>query len=139
MSRASYKKVREIMTGSPRMIDGLATVDEAVRMMREHEVSSLVIDRRHEGDEYGLVVVQDIAHKVIGADRAPERTAVYEIMAKPLLSLDADMDIKYAVRLLARFGLSRAPVVEDGKLTGIVTLRDMVFRFLGASDDARGR
>ena len=138
MSQASYKKVREVMSGQPTTIDGLASVAEAVEMMREHGVSSLVIDRRHQGDEYGLIVVQDIASKVIGADRAPDRTSVYEIMAKPLLSLDADMDIKYAVRLLSRFGLSRAPVIEDGKLTGIVTLRDMVFRFLGVAEDAQG-
>ena len=45
-----FIRVREVMTPSPRVIDGLATVREAVKLMREHHVSSLVIDRRHDGD-----------------------------------------------------------------------------------------
>jgi CBS domain-containing protein len=51
-------------------------------------------------------------------------------MTKPVISLDARMDIKYAVRLLFRFGLSRALVLEQGELIGIVTLRELVFRYI---------
>lgn len=128
MSEASSgTRVRQVMVPSPKMIDGLATVEAAIELMRREKVGSLVIDHRHEGDEYGLVVVADIAKKVIGRNRSPARTNVYEIMSKPVLTLDADMDIKYAVRLLSRFGLSRALVTDGGALAGIVTLRDMVF------------
>ena len=133
MTDKSFTTVRQVMTAETRMVDGLATVSDAVALMRRHSVSSLVIDKRHEGDEYGILVVHDIAEKVIGEDRAPERTSVYEVMSKPVLTVDAEMDIKYAVRLLARFGLSRSLVTEAGKLVGIVTLRDMVFRYLGAA------
>ena len=125
----SFIRVREVMTPSPRVIDGLATVREAVELMREHHVSSLIIDRRHDGDEYGMVTVNDIAGKVIGQDRSPERMNVYEIMSKPLLTVDADMDIKYAIRILTRFHLSRALVLEKGAMLGIVTLRDMAIRY----------
>jgi CBS domain-containing protein len=125
--------VREVMTASPFVVDGLATVREAIELMQEHRVSSLVVDRRHEGDEYGVIVVHDIATDVIGANRSPDRTNVYEVMSKPVISLDADMDIKYAVRLLGRFGLSRALVLEHGDLIGIVTLRDLVLRYVSAT------
>lgn len=128
MTEHDYVKVRHAMTPSPRLIDGLATVREAMDLMREHGVSSLVIDRRHEGDEFGLVVVHDIASKVIANDRAPERVSVYEIMSKPALTVDVDMDVKYAIRILTRFQLTRALVTEQGKLAGIVTLRDMAIR-----------
>ena len=131
MTEKSFTPVRAVMTGAPHMVDGLATVSQAVALMLEHNVSSLVIDKRHEGDEYGILVVHDVAEKVIGQDRSPDRTSVYEIMSKPVLTVDAEMDIKYAVRLLARFGLSRSMVTEAGNLVGIVTLRDMVFRYLG--------
>ena len=131
MTEKSFTPVRAVMTGEPHMVDGLATVSQAVAIMLEHNVSSLVIDKRHEGDEYGILVVHDVAEKVIGQDRSPDRTSVYEIMSKPVLTVDAEMDIKYAVRLLARFGLSRSMVTEAGNLVGIVTLRDMVFRYLG--------
>jgi CBS domain-containing protein len=118
------------MTPDPHVVDGLATVSEAMEVMRRENVSSLVVDRRHEGDEYGLLVVHDIAEHIIGGNRSPERTNVYEIMTKPVISLDARMDIKYAVRLLFRFGLSRALVLEQGELIGIVTLRELVFRYI---------
>jgi len=125
----SYIRVREVMTPSPRVIDGLATVREAVELMRKHHVSSLVIERRHDGDEYGMVTVHDVAGKVIGQDRSQDRMNVYEIMSKPLLSVDLDMDIKYAIRILTRFQLSRALGTEKGSMVGIVTLRDMTIRY----------
>ena len=49
-------------------------------------------------------------------------------MSKPAVTVDAEMDIKYAIRLLTRFGLSRALVMEKDELIGLVTLRDMVLR-----------
>jgi CBS domain-containing protein len=125
----NYIRVRQVMTSTPQVIDGLATVREAVEMMREHSVRSLVIDRRHDGDEYGMVTVHDVAEKVIGQDRSLDRMNVYEIMTKPVLTVDADMDIRYAIRILARFRLSRALVTEKGSMVGIVTLRDMTFRY----------
>ena len=134
MSETSFTRVREVMTPSPTVIDGLATVAEAIEVMRGKKISSLVIDRRHEGDEYGLVVVTDIAEKVIAEDHAPERTNVYEIMTKPVLSVDCEMDIKYAIRLLAQFGVSRALVTRDGTLAGLVTMRDMVLRYMGPGE-----
>lgn len=130
MKQATYSSVRDVMTPDPRIVDGLATVSQAVALMRQHGVSSLVIDKRHAGDEYGIVVMQDIAARVIGENRAADRVSVYEIMSKPVLVVDTEMDIKYAIRMLVRFGLSRALVTEAGKLVGIVTMRDMVLRFL---------
>ena len=129
MTEQGYTRVRDVMTLSPHIVDGLATVTQAIELMRHHGVSSLVIDKRHEGDEYGILVMQDIAAKVIGADRSPDRTSVYEIMSKPVLVVDAGMDIKYAIRKLVRFSLSRALVIDKGELVGIVTMRDMVLRF----------
>ena len=126
----TYIRVREVMTPSPRLIEGLATARQAVELMREHRLSSLVIDRRHEGDEYGMVTVHDIAGQVIGPNRSLDRVSVYEIMSKPVLTVDVDMDVKYAIRILTRFRLNRALVTEKGTMVGIVTLRDMAIRYL---------
>lgn len=135
MSTNAYNKVRDVMNLSPHTIDGLATVAEAVELMRRHQVSSLVVDRRHEGDEYGLLVVHDIASKVVEGDRAPERLSVYEVMTKPVITVDADMDIKYAIRLISRFGLSRTLATENGKLAGVISLRDMVLRYFESKSE----
>ncbi len=95
--------------------------------MREHGVSSLAVERRDEHDEFGLLVISDVAREVIAKNRSAERVNVYEVMSKPVVTLPADMSIKYAVRLLVRFELSRALVVDaERKPVGIVTLRDMV-------------
>jgi len=129
MNERAYTRVREVMTSPPQVIDGLASVREAIDRMRDAGVNSLVIDRRFEGDEYGMLSVHDIAGEVIGKERSPERTSVYEIMSKPVLAVDVDTDVKYAIRLLTRFRLTRALVTEHGQMVGIVTLRDMAIRY----------
>lgn len=135
MSDKPYTPVRDVMSPSPIVIDGLATVKQAVDLMREHSISSLVVDKRDESDEYGIVSVYEIAEHVVGPNRAPERVNIYEIMSKPVLSVDVDMNIKYAVRLLIRFRLTRTLVLDSGKVVGIVTLRDLVVRSIAAGEE----
>ncbi len=132
MTEPAYISVRDTMSPKPHSIEGLAPVSQAIQIMREHDISSLIIEKRHEGDEYGILVIHDIAEKVIGPGRAPERVSVYEVMSKPVVTVDAEMDIKYAVRMLTRFGLSRALVMEKDELIGLVTVRDMVLRHAAA-------
>ncbi|MBL6933700.1 MAG: CBS domain-containing protein [Rhodospirillales bacterium] len=136
MNEKKVIKVGAVMTPEVKTIEGTQTVDKAIELMRSSGVSSLVVDRRNDDDEFGMVVVSDIATKVIGPDKSPERVEIYEIMTKPVLTVSEDMDIRYAVRLLGQFGLSRALVTDDNRhLKGLVTLRDMVLRH--AHENAR--
>ena len=137
MSERKHIQVREVMTQMPVPVDGLATVREALNRMREANVRAGVGERRRPGDEYGIVVVSDIANKVIALNRSLDRTNVYEIMSKPVLTVDAAMEIKYAIRLLSKFGLSRSLVVDHNEAVGFVTLRDMVFRYTDILDAPR--
>ena len=108
-------------------IDGLATVAEAMDLMRQHSVDALAVNRRDATDEVGLVVVSDIAREVIARGRAPERVNVYEIMSKPAVTLPPDMLTRFAVRLLVQFNISRAIVVDHQRdPIGFVTLHDLV-------------
>ena len=130
MNAHETAKVSQVMTASVHAIDAMATVKDAIQAMRAHGVSSLAVERRDEHDEFGLLVIVDIAREVIAKNRSAERVNVYEIMSKPVVTLPADMSIKYAVRFLVRFELSRALVVDaERKPVGIVTLRDMVLRY----------
>ena len=127
MSTQPVLRVRDVMREEVHTIDGLATVSEAIALMRRHHVSSLAVPRRDDDDEMGLVGITDVARKVIAENRAVERVNVYEIMSKPVLSLPSEMQARYAVRLLVRFGVSRAVVVDhDRNPVGIATLRDLV-------------
>lgn len=123
-------RVRDVMKTNFDMVDGRMTIMDALRTMKHVETKSLIIDKRNENDEYGMLLLSDIAKNVLAKDRSPERTNVYEIMSKPLLPIDPKMDIRYCARFLERFGLSRAPVVENGKVIGIVSFTDLVLRGL---------
>jgi CBS domain-containing protein len=122
-------RVGDVMTPEVRTIGRMATVADAIAAMREAGVSSLAVERRDPTDEYGLIVITDIAREVIAKDRAAERINVYEVMSKPVLTVSVDMQAKYAVRLLVKFNVSRALVVDGARSpVGIVTLRDLVLR-----------
>jgi predicted transcriptional regulator len=88
------------------------------------------VDKRHEGDEYGVVMFGDIAKKVLARDLSPDRVNVYEIMSKPVISVSPEMDIRYCTRLFEAIGLSRAPVIEDHKVIGLVSYTDIVLKGL---------
>lgn len=129
-------KVSEVMRTSLHMVSGLASVQDAIAEMNRHNVSSLIIERRDSDDEFGVITVHDIASNVVADNKSTERTTVYEVMTKPALTLDSDMNVKYAIRLLSRFRLTRALVTHGKELLGIVTLRDMVLGYVGSEDPA---
>lgn len=118
------------MKSSFDLVDGRVTVKEALLKMKHVETKSLVVDKRSEDDEYGMVLISDIAKLVLAKDRSPDRVNVYEIMSKPLLPVDPEMDIRYCARYFDRFGLSRAPVIENRKVVGIISYTDMVLKGL---------
>lgn len=127
----AFVKVDTLMRTDLCRIDGLANIHEALAMMSENKVSSLIIDRRHPGDEYGLLTVNEIASRVIAENRSFDRTSVYEVMEKPVLTIVPDMNVKYAVRLLTQLGRRRALVHGDTGLLGFVSLRDLVLSYAG--------
>ena len=123
-------RVRDVMKFELDIVDGMLTVAEALRSMKFPDTRTLIVDKRHEDDEYGIVVFRDMAKKVLARDYSPERVNIYEIMSKPVIYVDPDMDIRYCTRLFDRFGLSRAPVLEDQKIIGLVSYTDIVLKGL---------
>lgn len=107
-------------------IDGLATAKEAVMIMREKNVNSLIVNKRNQQDAYGIVVIQDLIRGVILPQRPPDKVNVFEIMTKPLVTVPADMDIRYVARLLIRLGLRTAPVEENGEYIGMISLSRII-------------
>lgn len=137
MKQEPYIRVAEVMAHNVHTVDSMATVRQAMEMMADRGVSSLVVERRDERDEYGMVVVTDIAREVVAKNLSFDRVQVYEIMSKPVVSVDPDTDLRYAIRLLVRFGLSRALVMSaERQMQGVVTLRDMVLRYARSDDSA---
>jgi predicted transcriptional regulator len=123
-------RARDVMKHEYDIIDGRVTVMDALRTMKHVETKSLIVDKRHDDDEFGMVLISDIAREVLAKDRSPDRVNVYEIMTKPLLTVDPDMDIRYCARYFEKFRLSRAPVVENKRVIGIISYTDMVLKGL---------
>lgn len=134
MSDRKVIRVRDVMKPQVDIVQGMMTVKDALATMKHIETKALIVDKRHDDDEYGIVMLSDIAKLVLATDRAPGRVNVYEVMSKPVICIDPDMDIRYCARLFDKFGLSRAPVVENRKVVGIVSFTDMVLNGMVQND-----
>ena len=126
MTGQKWGRVRDCMKTEVTQVDGRLDVLSAMKVMKEVSATSLIVKRRDEDDEYGLLLFSDIAKKVIGEDRAPERVNVYEIMAKPVVTVRPEMHIRYCARLFENLRIGHAPVEEDGKIIGMVSYYRLV-------------
>lgn len=113
--------VRQVMRQEVTEVDGSIDVMEAMRIMKRVAATSLIVKKRKERDEYGMVLFSDIAKQVIAKDRAPERVNVFEIMAKPVIAVRPEMSIRHCARLFEEFGISHAPVLENDQVIGIIS------------------
>lgn len=123
-------RVNDVMKKEFDMVDGMATIKAALEQMKHIDTKCLVVNKRNENDEYGILLISDIARYVLAKDRAPDRVNVYEVMSKPVIFVDPEMDIRYCARLFEKFDLSRAPVIKNEKVVGIVSFTDMVLNGL---------
>ncbi len=128
MSTKKLIRVRDVMKTGYDLVDGMDTVADALKTMDHVETKMLIVNKRHDNDEYGMVLLSDIACQVLARDRAPERVNIYEIMTKPVITADPEMDLRYCARLFEHFDLSRAPVVEAGNIIGVISFTDMVLK-----------
>lgn len=128
MNEKNVTRVRDVMNDRYILVDGLETVGSAFAQLKSKEARCIVVEKRSDDDEYGIVLLSDIAKKVIAEDRSPERVNVYEIMSKPVVSVRPEMDIRYTARLFSQFGLAVAPVIERDRIIGIVTYTDIVLQ-----------
>jgi CBS domain-containing protein len=119
-------RVKDVMKTDFGTIDGIATVADALKQMKTLKTAVLIVNKRNEDDEYGMLTSGDIARHVLAKDRAPDRVNVYEIMSKPVITVHPDMDIRYCSRLFANYNLVRAPVVENNKVVGMVSPNSLV-------------
>ena len=126
MNKKTIIRVEDVMKPDFDLVDGMDTVAEVLRKSQHPETKCFIVDTRHENDEYGIVLLSDIAKQVLARNKSPERVNIYEIMSKPVVSVDPKMDIRYCARLFENLGLGRAPVVDGAKVVGIVGYTDIV-------------
>jgi predicted transcriptional regulator len=130
MNHQEPVRVRDVMSHQFLLVDGLTKVSDAIMLMKERDSRVLIIDKRHENDEYGIVLLSDVARDVLAENRSTERVNVYEVMSKPAVSVDPDMDIRYCARLCHALGFTYMPVIEQGNVLGVVGYADLVLNGL---------
>ena len=116
-------KIEDIMVESVVTVDADATVMKAIKLMNEHEIGCIVVTRR--GKPVGIVTERDMLKRVIAKAKSPQKTKVREIMTKPLISGQPEMDIEEATRLMFEKKIKKLPVVEQDRLIGLITLTDV--------------
>ena len=120
------KIVRDAMTEEPRSIGASASVVEAARLMREGHIGSLPVTQ----DEQlvGMITDRDITTRVVAESAAPETTSVGDVYSRDLISVEPDHDLDEALELMARHQVRRLPVVENGRLVGVVAQADIALK-----------
>lgn len=115
----------DIMTTNVVTISGSATVADAVKLMKDKGLRSLIVERRNDQDPYGIISETDIVYKVAAFGKDPKQMHVYEIMTKPCVVVTPSLGVEYVARLFSQVRIRRAPVVE-GKLLGVISTSDIL-------------
>ncbi|MGI8579026.1 MAG: CBS domain-containing protein [Solirubrobacteraceae bacterium] len=118
-------KIRDVMTESVVTAEPATAVRAVAELMRERNVGSVVLVR--EGSPVGFVTDRDLAVSVLADGRDVSDHAEAHASA-PVVTGDPDMDVEEAAALMVTHGIRRLPVLDGGRLTGIVTLDDLVVR-----------
>lgn len=130
MSDKPIVTVRECMNTRFDVLDEMQTIREALTCLQNPENKCAIVQKRDEHDEYGLLSLADVGRQVLAQGRSPDRVNVYEVAQKPVISVHADMDVRYCARLFERHRLPRAPVVEQNGSTGVEVIGIVAFTHL---------
>ena len=128
--------VKEIMKTEVVTVSPLATVREAMAVMSEHKVKSLVVERRDDSDAYGLLTYTAILRTIVAEEGDIDLVNVYDVCSKPVITVPPGMDVRYVARLMAKHRLGRLVVLESGNMVGIITMNDIVGEVLAMADRA---
>jgi CBS domain-containing protein len=117
------KTVRDAMTEDPRSIGASESVVEAARLMRDEHIGSLPVTE--EARLVGIITDRDITTRVVAEAAVPETTSVGDIYSRDPVNVEPDHDLDEALQLMARHQVRRLPIVEGGRLVGILAQADI--------------
>lgn len=117
------QKVKDVMSKNVKTISPSMSMAEAAKLMKKNRIGSLVVV---EGSKpVGIITERDLAYKIIAEERGVD-TKVREAMTKDLKTIAPEKSIKEAAKLMAAHVIRRLPVVEGGKLVGLVSIEDIM-------------
>ncbi len=127
LKEVRFAKAADVMTKNVVYIDGNETVANAIGLMKEKGISSLVVNRRGPEDTWGIMTRKDVVSRVVSPGRDPYGVLVFEIMTKPLVMVSPGLELKYCARLFNQTGIRRAPVFDGKEIVGILSNTNIFF------------
>jgi CBS domain-containing protein len=124
MEDAMGQKIRDIMTRNPVMLRGDATVQEAARAMRERDIGSVLVVEDG-GKLSGIVTDRDIVVRGVAEGKDLTRTTLREVFSEALAHLTPEDEVDNAIKLMAKKGIRRIPVIEGDRAVGVISLGDL--------------
>ncbi len=120
--------VKDVMTPKEKLIsvNSIATVREAMKLMRTHSVRSVIVDKAQVDGAYGLVTFKNILQSIVAEDGDIDLLNVYDIAAIPALTVSSQLNVKYAAKMMVNSSIKRLLVVDNNELLGILTMTDII-------------
>jgi len=120
--------VKEVMTPKEKLVSvsPMATVREALKLMKTYKVRSVVMEKSNASGAYGLLTFKNILQSIVAEDGDIDLLNVYDIAATPAISVSAELNVKYAARMMVTSSIKRLLVVDNNELQGILTMSDII-------------
>ena len=118
--------VHEVMTRGVITIERDASAADALKKMMDRRVTSLLVERGGTLDDYGIITRKDLLDNVVAAGGDPHEVKVKDIMSEPLLNINSNIRVENVARLMARTGIRRFPVLDNGQVVGLVSNSDII-------------
>jgi len=120
--------VENVMTPKDKLviISAMSTVREALSLMKEHKVRSVIVDKNTEDGAYGLVTFKNILQSIVAEDGDIDLLNVYDIASTPAFSVSTKLHVKYAARMMVKSSIKRLLVIDNNELYGILTMTDII-------------
>jgi CBS domain-containing protein len=120
--------VKDVMTPKEKLvsISPMATVRDALKLMRKHKVRSVIVDKSNDNGAYGLLTFKNILQSIVAEDGDIDLLNVYDIASIPAISVSAQLDIKYAAQMMVKSSIKRLLIIDNNKLYGILTMSDII-------------
>ena len=120
--------VENLMTPADKLIkiSPMATVREALKMMREHQVRSVIVEKNGENGAFGLVTFKNILQSIVAEDGDIDLLNVYDIAVMPAISVSAKLNVQYASKMMVTSSIKRLLVIDNNELQGILTMTDII-------------
>jgi len=107
-------------------VSPMTTVREVLSLMKSHDIRSIVVDKTKPDGAYGLVTFKNILQSIVAEDGDIDLLNAYDIAATPAISVSAQLDVKYAARMMVTNSIKRLLVIDNNEINGILTMSDII-------------